>query len=222
MNTRTALVVGASGLIGSHLMRLLLADPVYSRVTALVRKPLGLHHLKLTECIVDFDQLERHCDAVQGEDVFCCLGTTIKAAGSREAFRRVDFTYVAQTAALSNKNGSHQFLLISSLGADAHSRIFYNRVKGEVEQAVSRLPFEAVKIFRPSLLLGERKESRAGESFATVLMKAVSIILIGKLRKYRGIEAQTVAKAMIRAAKEQRQGFEAIESDQIEMAGQEH
>jgi uncharacterized protein YbjT (DUF2867 family) len=219
VNTRTALVVGASGLVGSHLLRLLLADPVYSRITVLVRKSLGIHQPKLTECVIDFDQLQQHYDAVRGEDVFCCLGTTIKTAGSQEAFRKVDFTYVVQTAALSNKNGSRQFLLISSLGADAHSRIFYNRVKGEVEQAVSKLPFEAVKIFRPSLLLGKRTESRGGEKVAVVLMKVLSIVLIGKLRKYRGIEAQTVAKGMIHTAKEQRQGFEVIESDQIEIAG---
>jgi uncharacterized protein YbjT (DUF2867 family) len=220
VNTRTALVVGASGLVGGHLLRLLLADPAYSRVTVLVRMSLGLHHPKLTECIIDFDQLQQHRDAVRGEDVFCCLGTTIKTAGSQEAFRKVDFTYVVQTAVLSNENGSRQFLLISSLGADAHSRIFYNRVKGEVEQAVSKLPFEAVKIFRPLLLLGERAESRGGEKAGVVLMKVLSIILIGNLKKYRAIEAQTVAKGMIRTAKEQRQGFEVIESDQIELTAQ--
>lgn len=216
MNTRSALVVGASGLVGGHLLQLLLADGTYSRVTVLTRKPLGFEHPKLLERVVNFDQLDQHQDVMKAEDVFCCLGSTIKKAGSQEAFRKVDFTYVIQTAAISQKNGARQFLVISSLGADIHSRVFYNRVKGEMEDAVTKIPFDAVCIFRPSLLLGDRRESRPAETLGIFFVKALSVLLIGALRRYRAIHAQTVAKAMLRAAKQQVDGVEILESEEIQ------
>ncbi|MCX6145395.1 MAG: NAD(P)H-binding protein [Ignavibacteriales bacterium] len=220
MNTRSALVVGASGLVGGHLLALLLADDTYSRVIVLTRKSLGFEHPKLLERVVNFDQLEQQQNLIKGEDVFCCLGTTIKAAGSQEAFRKVDFTYVVQTAAISQKNGARQFLVISSLGADIHSRIFYNRVKGEMEEAVAKVPFDAVRIFRPSLLLGERRESRPAEALGTFFVKALSVLLfIGGMRRYRAVHAQTAAKAMLRATKQQVKGVEILESEEIQSLG---
>lgn len=220
MNSRSALLIGASGLVGGHLLRLLLADDTYSRVVVPTRTPVGFEHPKLSEWIVNFDQLDRHQDAMNGEDVFCCLGSTIKKAGSQEAFRRVDFTYVLQTAALSQKNGARQFLVISSLGANIHSRVFYSRIKGEMEEAVAKVPFDAVKIFRPSLLLGKRRESRPAEAFGISLIKAFSVLLFGPLRRYRGIHSQTVARAMLRTAKQQDNGLRIFESEQIQSLGQ--
>ena len=220
MNSRSALVVGASGLVGRHLLALLLADDAYSRVIVLTRKSLGLEHPKLIESVVNFDQLEQHQNLIKGEDVFCCLGTTIKVAGSQEAFRKVDFTYVVQTAAISQKNGGRQFLVISSLGADAHSRIFYNRVKGEMEKAVGKIPFDSVRVFRPSLLLGERRESRPAEALAIFFFKALSVFLfIGALRRYRAVQAHTVAKAMLETAKQQGKGVKILESEEIQSLG---
>jgi uncharacterized protein YbjT (DUF2867 family) len=217
VNTRSALVVGASGLVGRHLLTLLLADDAYSRVIVLTRKSLGFEHPKLLECIVNFDQLEKHQNLIKGEDAFCCLGTTIKVAGSQKAFRKVDFTYVVQTAAISQKNGARQFLVISSLGADIHSRIFYNRVKGEMEESVVKIPFDAVRIFRPSLLLGERRESRPAEALGVFFVKALSpLLFIGALRRYRAVHAQTVAKAMLLAAKQQGEGVKIVESEEIQ------
>jgi uncharacterized protein YbjT (DUF2867 family) len=220
VNTRSALVVGASGLVGSHLLRLLLEDDTYSCIVVLTRKSLDFEHPKLVERVVNFDQLDQHQDLMKAEDVFCCLGTTIKAAGSQEAFRKVDFTYVVQIAALSQKNGARQFLLISSLGADIHSRIFYNRVKGEMEAAVKKIPLAAARIFRPSLLLGHRRESRFAETAGIFLVKTFSVLLFGSLRRYRGIHAQTVAKAMLGAAEQPLEGFQIYESETIQLLGQ--
>lgn len=220
MNTRSALLVGSSGLVGRHLLQLLLDDDAYTRVTVLVRKPQSIRHPKLRECVVNFDHLERHHDVVHGDDAFCCLGTTIKAAGSQEAFRKVDFTYVVRTAALASKNGAAQFLMVSSLGADPNSSEFYSRVKGEVEHAVATLPFNAIHIFRPSFLLGKREEFRLGEKAGIILTKLLSFALVGRLRKYRAVRAQTVAKAMVVAAKRQQAGVNIIESDRIQALSQ--
>lgn len=220
MQTRSALLLGASGLVGGHLLRLLVDDEAYDRVTAPVRKPLSFRHPKLQERVVDFDHLEKQRDALQGHDVFCCLGTTIRAAGSQTAFRKVDFTYVVQAASIASANGAEQFLLVSSLGADKNSRAFYTRVKGEVEEAVSKLPFKAVEIFRPSILIGNRKESRFNETFAIAVMKLISVVLVGRFRRYRAIEAKTVAQAMLSAAKQQSTGIMVYNSERIQILGQ--
>lgn len=220
MQPRSGLLVGASGLVGGHLLQLLLGDAAYNQVTVLVRKPLPFRHSKLRECVINFDQLDKHKDALHAHDVFCCLGTTIKAAGSQEAFRKVDFMYVVQTAALTLKNGAEQFLMVSSLGANTNSRVFYSRVKGDVEDAVSKLPFKTVQIFRPSFLLGDRKEIRRGEKIAIALMKSLSFALAGSLRKYRAIHALTVANAMLAVAKQQNTGIAIYESERIRILGQ--
>lgn len=220
MQTRSALLLGASGLIGGHLLRLLADDEAYDRVTAPVRKLLSIRHPKLQEHVADFDHLDTQRDVLQGHDVFCCLGTTIRVAGSQTAFRKVDFTYVAQAASIAATNGAEQFLLVSSIGADKHSSAFYLRVKGEVEEAVSKLPFRGVQIFRPSLLIGNRKESRVNESFAIAAMKLVSVALVGRLRRYRAIEAKTVAQAMLSVAKQHNTGVTIYESERIQILGQ--
>lgn len=219
MNKRRALLLGASGLIGGHCLTLLLQDDTYNEVVILVRKKLPQTHPKLTQHIVNFDGLHEHADWFQAHDVFCCLGTTIKKAGSQEAFRKVDFSYAYKAAQLAASNGVEHFLLVSSLGADANSSVFYSRVKGELEIAVSTLSFAAVSIFQPSLLLGERAEFRLGERIAEPVMKALSFLLLGPLRKYRAIEAGTVAAAMIEVAKSQPKGVKVYESNRIQEIG---
>ena len=220
VQTRSALLFGASGLIGGHLLRLLVDDEAYDQVTVPVRKPLSFRHPKLLELVVDFDHLDKQRDAIRGHDVFSCLGTTIRVAKSQAAFRNVDFTYVVQAASIAAMNGARQFLLVSSLGADKNSSAFYLRVKGEVEEEVSRLPFNAVQIFRPSLLTGDRKESRVNETIANALMNLVSFVMVRGLRRYRAIEAKTVAQAMLSAAKQQKSGVTIYESEQIQILGQ--
>ncbi len=218
--SRTALLLGASGLIGGHCLELLLADNDYAQVTILGRKSLPQTHPKLTQRIVNFDRLTEVADAFRVQDVFCCLGTTIKTAGSQEAFRKVDFTYLVESARLAMQQGAAQFLLVSSLGANAKSSVFYNRIKGEVEVAIAASDISSVQIFRPSLLLGQRAEVRTGEVIGEKISRAISFLLVGPLRKYRPIEACTVAAAMIVMAKQAVAGIHIYESDRIAQMAQ--
>lgn len=218
MEKRTALLVGASGLIGGHCLDGLIKDDTYNAVNALVRRPLPQHHPKLKQQIVDFNRLAEHAGLMAVDDVFCCLGTTIKLAGSREAFRRVDALYPLEIARLALKQGARQFLIVTAMGADSQSRVFYNRVKGEVEQKLTALGYPTLQIFRPSLLLGERGEPRPGEDIAKRLSKPLSLLMRGPLKKYRPIEARTVALTMIQNAKKELKGIYIYTSDRIQAA----
>ena len=217
--TRTALVAGASGLVGGHMLRLLLDDPQYDRVTALGRRALPVTHKKLTQRVADFARLGEVADFPRVHDVFCCLGTTIRQAGSQAEFRKVDYGYVVELARVALRHRAAQFLVVTALGADPGSRVFYNRVKGEVEEAVRRLQFDAVHCFRPSLLLGARAQSRPAERVAVLLSPLVSWALLGPLARYRPIKAETVARAMLRIAREAPRGAHVYESDQIRRLG---
>jgi uncharacterized protein YbjT (DUF2867 family) len=146
---KTALLAGATGLIGSHLLPLLLASERYSKVIVLGRRPLTQVHPKLVQVVTNLNQLEARRLQLIADDVYCCLGTTMQQAGSKEAFYQVDFQYVVQLAALASSNFAAQFMVVSSLGADAESRVYYNRVKGEMEAAVRQASFRAIHIFRP-------------------------------------------------------------------------
>ena len=219
MKSRTAVLLGATGLVGGHCLELLLDDPAYTRVVALGRRRLPTEHPKLEQHVIDFERLPDFAPLMKAEDLFCCLGTTIKKAGSQDAFYKIDFTYTLESARLAAEQGAAQLLLVSALGAHANSSIFYNRVKGEVEKAVSQLPFGGVQIFRPSLLLGARAEFRRGERLAQPLMKIFSFLLVGPLKKYRPVPARVVAQAMLRVAKENPAGFNVYESDRIAALG---
>ncbi|AKQ46520.1 oxidoreductase [Rufibacter radiotolerans] len=214
VSPKVALIAGASGLVGGQCLHLLLNSPRYNRVISVGRVTLPIRHPKLQQLVVDFDHLEKH--SLMADDVYCCLGTTIKKAGSKEKFYQVDYTYVVKLAKLTASHFASQFLVVSALGADAHSRIFYNRVKGEMEEAVKALPFTSVHIFQPSLLLGERQEFRLGEKVASALMKWVGFIFSGPLRKYKGIPAKAVAKAMLEAAKQDGGGVLVHSSEQMQ------
>ena len=220
--TKTALIAGATGLVGGHCLVRLLRAPEYGRVVALTRRPLATTDPKLEQRLVEFDQLGREgFDFPQVDDVYCCLGTTIKVAGSQAAFRQVDFVYVVSLASLALGRGAQQFLLVSSLGANPKSPIFYSRVKGETEAAVSALTFEGRQIFRPSILVGERREQRPGERAGIAVMRGVSFAMLGPLRKYRPIAAATVANAMVRVAVQAPSGVNVYESDVLERLGRE-
>jgi uncharacterized protein YbjT (DUF2867 family) len=216
---RTALVLGATGLVGGHCVELLLRDGAWSRVTVLARRALGRTHPRLDERVVDFDRLGEQASAFAADDVFCCLGTTIKQAGSQAAFRRVDHDYVVRSAELAHERGARCFLLVTALGANAGSRVFYNRVKGEAERDVLALGFEGVALLRPSLLLGRRSGHRAGESLAQKVAPLLSPLLAGPLRKYRAIPAAAVARAMVRLAKDGVTGVRVVENDEIAKLG---
>lgn len=214
--SKSALLLGASGLVGGHGLDLLLADQAYDRVIVPVRKALPRQHARLQQHIIDFDQLHEHAPLFSASAIFCCLGTTIQKAGSRAAFRQVDFEYPVAAAKLAARNGAGQFLLVTAVGANSNSAIFYNRVKGEAEEAIRSLPFRAVHIFRPSLLLGSRAEFRLGEKIAQPVMAAASLLLLGPLRKYRPIAAAAVAAAMVKVAAMNLAGVHIYESDRIQ------
>ncbi|QDA59465.1 NAD-dependent epimerase/dehydratase family protein [Hymenobacter jejuensis] len=216
---KTALIAGATGLVGSTLLPLLLASERYAKVITVGRRPLPLVHPKLEQRVMDLDQLEENRLGLIADDVYCCLGTTMRQAGSKEAFYKVDYLYVVKLAAITAGNFAAQFLVVSAMGADAESRIYYNRVKGEMEDAVRQTPFRVIHIFRPSLLLGERREKRLGEQIGFVLMKLLNPLLLGPLRKYRAVPAAAVARAMIRAAAEDGGGVRVHLSDEIAESG---
>lgn len=205
---RAALTVGASGLIGSFLLRRLLESGQYATVAVWARREMGISHPKLNVAVVDFDRIEeRRADA---EDVYCCLGTTIKQAGSQAAFRRVDHDYPVALARAAARGGARRFLVVSALGADPGAKVFYNRVKGEMEVAVRAAGAPKTYIFRPSLLSGPRTEERLGEKLGLM----VGAVLGPLLGKYRPIHADLVAAAMIRTALQDLPS-QIVESDEI-------
>jgi uncharacterized protein YbjT (DUF2867 family) len=218
-NGRSALVLGATGLVGGLCLELLLADGGWTRVTALVRRPTGRTHPRLAEVVADFDRMEEQADALAVTDVFCCLGSTIAKAGSQAAFYRVDHDYPVAAAKLARERGARRFLLVTALGGNPRSRVFYNRVKGEVERDVAAVGFEGLAILRPSLILGDRAERRPAERLAQALAPLAAPLLLGPLRKYRAIRAQSVAAAMVRLAKEGFRGVRVLESDEVERVG---
>ena len=215
MESKSALLVGASGLVGGELLKCLLNSSEYSKVLIFVRKPLGLKHPKLEERMIEFDDLARYKDCFKVNDVFCCLGTTIKKAGSQEAFKKVDVEYPLEIARLAKKMQAEKYLVISSMGANPKSSVFYSRMKGLLEQKLKEISIKSIHIFRPSLLLGDRKEFRIGESVSSSLTKGISFIFIGPLKKYKPIDAKTVATGMHNAAQNNREGIYTYLSDEI-------
>lgn len=215
-NSKTAIVLGASGLVGSFLLDMLLNSEAYSSVVIFVRKDTGKKHSKLIQYIIDFNQLNSYTDLVQGDDLFCCLGTTIKQAKSREAFKEVDYGYPVQFAEMAKKNGVKQYLLVTSIGANAKSSVFYLKTKGECEQAIKEIDIPSTSVFRPASLLGARKEVRPLEKVSEGVLKVASFFLVGKLKKYKPVQAEQVAYAMYSVAQSAKVGFNVYESDQIQ------
>jgi uncharacterized protein YbjT (DUF2867 family) len=204
---KTAIIVGATGLIGKQLTQLLLEDKRYSEIKLLVRRPIETQNEKLKVIIFDFDDPDT--SVVTADEIFCCLGTTIKTAGSQSAFLKVDFEYVLNIARKGFENGVIKFAMISSMGASKDSRVFYNK-KGQIEEAVIQIGFEGCYILRPSLLLGERSESRPGEQIGKFFMTAFSFLIP---KKYKAIKAEQVAKAMIAIMNSGTKGVQVLESD---------
>ena len=205
-----AVVAGATGLVGGHLARRLAGEGAYDEVVALTRRPVdpGLRSAGVREVIVDFDRLEDHVSDLAATHVFCALGTTMRTAGSREAFRRVDLDYPLSLARVARAGGARHFSLVSSVGADPASRVFYTRTKGEVEEGVREVGYPSGAIFRPSMLGGERTESRPLERIGQRLFA----LLPGR---YRVVDADAVARAMIEVARLEEPGWRVVESEEI-------
>ncbi|HPT03358.1 MAG TPA: oxidoreductase [Bacteroidales bacterium] len=206
MNPRKAIVAGATGLVGTHLTDQLLAEPIYEKVILLTRKPLAISHPKIEQVIVNFDYADPVSLPLEADDIYCALGTTIRKAGSQAAFRKVDHDYVLNLAKYAVSIKAKRFLVVSAMGANPSSRIFYNRVKGEMEKSVSAAGVPEVHIFRPSLILGKRKEFRFGENIAQKVAGGLRFLFVGPLKNYRPIRAQTIAGAMTKAAQTDKPG----------------
>ena len=205
---RVALVAGGSGLVGSKLLPILLAAPEYGRVHALARRALPTDNPRLANRVVRFDApLETQLKGLQCHDAFCCLGTTMKSAGSESAFRAVDHDLVIQFANFALSSGVERFVVVSSVGADPNSKNFYLRVKGETEKDLERLRFRSLDIFQPSMLLGSRREFRPIELVAQPLMQMVGPLMFGRWARFRAIEAATVAAAMYGVVRSRRRGL---------------
>ena len=219
MAGRTALVAGATGLVGSEVVAQLLQDPRVARVIAVGRRPMGIQHERLLQLTASFDDaeaLKRLFLSVPGEidDAYCCLGTTRKKAGSAEAFIAVDYTAVVHFADAARSRGAQRLLLVSSLGADPRSGMLYARTKGEAEAAVQQLGFSAVAIARPSILDGERAEDRPGERLGLTVGRALAA-LVGRERRFAPIPAASVARALIRLAFDIDNGVKVALSDEL-------
>ncbi len=211
--SKVALVAGTTGLIGAQLLDLLLGDNRYSKVIALSRKPLEVNHKKLDNLVLDFNRLADYSDTLRADDIFCCLGTTMKQAGSQEAFRKVDFEYPLDIARMTRRLGARQYLLVTALGASKKSSFYYNRVKGEIEEAISELGFESYHIFRPSFLQGIRVESRAGEQATNAFFRIFGFLVP---KKFKAIDSVKVARAMLAMAKEEKSDKFILESDVLQ------
>ncbi len=213
---KKALIAGATGLIGEQLLQLLLDSNSYEEIVVLSRKEISNQNKRIRVVVIDFEDLPADASFWQTNDIFCCLGTTMKKVGSKEAFKKVDYEYPKEIARLCYKRGAESYHLISALGADSDSSIFYNKVKGETEEAIERIGFSRFHVYRPSLLFGDRKEFRLGERVGIYFAKAISFLMLGPLKKYRGIDSAKVAKAMITNAQKNEPGKFVHESQEMQ------
>lgn len=194
---KTAIIIGGTGLVGKELVKLLLNDDSYNEVRLFVRRKSGFEHPKLNEYVVDFASTASWSELVKGDVLFSAMGTTLKTAGSKAKQYEVDFTYQYEFAKAAAANGVKDYVLISSIGANAQSSFFYMRIKGELDEAVSKLAFERIAILRPAQLVGKRDEKRSGEEIGLKVIRL--LIKMGLLKKRLPIEGKTVAQAMLNA-----------------------
>jgi len=201
MNQKTAIVLGGTGLTGNLLIKRLLADDSYAGIKLFSRNESGIGSEKIEEFIGDLLQLEHFKNDFTADEVFCCIGTTSAKTKDRSVYKAIDFGIPFTAARLAKENNIPTFLVISSMGANTRSKIFYSRTKGEMEQAVLGEKIPHTYILRPSLILGKRAETRMGESLGAAVLKFTNAVLVGRLKKYRAIEADRIAAAMIHLAK---------------------
>jgi uncharacterized protein YbjT (DUF2867 family) len=206
-DTKVALVAGTTGLVGGFLLEALLNAPEYSRVYAITRRPTSREHPRLANRIVNFDRLENDLKGLAAQDAYCCLGTTIAAAGSEAAFRQVDVDYVMAFSRAAKNAGVARFVVVTAVGADPASKNFYLRTKGELEGLLSRAGFQSLDIIQPGLLLGWRAQMRPLEMLWRLLMPVGNLFLFGEREVYRGVPAQRVAQAMLGASRSGRRGL---------------
>lgn len=218
MKKKSAIILGATGLTGQYVLQYLIDNPAYEQVTVISRRPLELDHPKVHVLVCDLFKLENIKDQFKADEVYCCIGTTKKKTPDQETYKRIDHGIPLAAATLCKTNGINTFIVISSMGADPQSRIFYNRTKGEMERDVLSQKIEQTYILRPSIIEGSRNEHRIGEKIGIFAFKVLNGMLVGSFKKYRSIHAKKIAKAMIRLAD---QGFHkpVLVSNEIQLLG---
>ena len=219
MEAKRALVLGASGLIGSFVVQKLLAQPLVEKVVVVVRKPLTFQHPKLEQVLADYSTFEKATSELRVDELYCCLGTTQKKTPNKVRYYEVDHDYPFLAAKLFKEKGTKTYILVSSIGASAKSSSFYLQTKGQLEEDVMALNFNKTLIFRPSLLLGKRNEQRILEGASSVLMRMINPFLFGKLKKYRSISAEEVAHAMVTLPDLQREKVKHYTWEEIKQIG---
>ena len=212
---RNVLIIGASGLIGSELVQLLLRDDKIKSVKVFVRKTLAITDQKLIELLVDFEHLEDFKHEFQGDALFCCIGTTRKKTPDLAAYKAIDYGIVLGAANLARSNQVPQVHLVSAIGAAISSKIFYNRLKGEIEKDVLKLDFTTTVIYQPAMLIGKRSESRPAEFIAQKLMPFFDLFLLGKAQKYHSIEAKKVAESMLDNLHKPKEGASVLQYEKM-------
>lgn len=215
---KTAIILGATGLTGGLILQKLCADNRYQKVIVFTRKPIKNDHPKVEEIVCNLFELDRVKDRFKADEVYCCVGTTLKKTPDQLIYKKVDFGIPVEAAKLCAANKIDTFLVVSALGANINSPFFYNRIKGEMEGFVTHQAIPNTYVLRPSLIVGNRKEGRIGEKVGIVFMTLIQPFLIGGLRKYRKIKASTLAQAMINLANNDHPD-KIIESDQIQKLG---
>lgn len=208
-------IAGATGLVGGEVLKLLAESDRYERINSIVRRKTNTNYLSVHSHLVDYDQEGSFPDNEAVSDVYICLGTTMKKAGSKNAFYAVDFEYVLRVAKWAKKSGAETCSIISSLGASPESSNFYLRTKGEMEEALKAVGFKRLLILRPSLLLGNRKEFRFAEKIASFVMILFSWLMFGPLKKYRAVKAEQVAKAMLNSSEKNKKALHILENTEI-------
>lgn len=216
MAGKSALLIGASGLVGGELLKCLLKADEYDRIVIIVRRELGFSHPKLQQVVSDFSNLAQYSDLIAVNDVYCCLGTTSTKTKDQNEYKKIDLDYPLEIARMAMKKQVQKYLIVTALGANKNSKVFYNRLKGLVEDELIALDLPALHIFRPSLLIGDRREFRLGEKVAVVLSRILFFIFVGPLRRYRPISAKAVAQGMYAAAQGDGRGVFIYNSDKIE------
>lgn len=199
---KKAILFGASGFVGGYLLKDLLQSEIYSEVTIVVRKPLNIQHPKLKMVLADYYSLAQNAAYLVADDVFISLGTTKKKTPNEKEYYQIDHDYPVLAAELTKANGAKTVSLVSAIGANAKSSIFYVKTKGEAERDVIAVGFDHTQIFRPSMIMGSREESRPLEKVFIKLFSVINLLLVGGLNKYRGITAKEIAKSMFKAAQQ--------------------
>jgi len=212
---KSAIVIGSSGLVGGYLISTLAKSTSFEKVIALVRRPYFEHYENVEEVVLDFNKKNPFGSLKKANHVFCCLGSTIRKAGSKKEFRFVDFDLPVLFAKWAEQNNCDTFSLVSSIGADSNSKIFYNKTKGEVEEEIRNLSFSKTQIFRPSLILGKRNEFRPGELLGKGIFTLLSPLIVGTLKKYKAIHARDIAQGMVGHLSKNQYGVKVFESDEI-------